>query len=229
MGAAGAATLVGSEGDPAPCGACSTRRRPAETTGRPRPSTWWLIEQRREELHPILAPGARGGATTWSCGCRSVPVQRADGSAALRELRLDIEPGFHVLKPKPGEDSFCQISTGPAAATCASRSATRSTAKARRGPPDAHRDDGPAARRGRGHRRAGARGFVVGRLRHSFRPGGLLLPPPLDALARPPADCWSSSAVLSPAAAVAPAAFAGLDVRHHEEDAGGDHQPPRGG
>jgi uncharacterized protein with PhoU and TrkA domain len=59
----------------------------------------WLVEQ-KEELHPILAV-ALGESDDVVV---RVPVgegSRADG-ASLGELRLDIEPGFHVLAVRRG-------------------------------------------------------------------------------------------------------------------------------
>ncbi|MEO7554978.1 MAG: TrkA C-terminal domain-containing protein, partial [Acidimicrobiales bacterium] len=54
----------------------------------------WLIEQ-KEELHPILAV-ALGESDEVVVRVPVAPGSRADG-ATLGDLRLDVEPGFHVL------------------------------------------------------------------------------------------------------------------------------------
>jgi uncharacterized protein with PhoU and TrkA domain len=95
-----AGTLVGTgEGDPGPLRGLLHLSQAAEDLGDQAQHMVWLIEQ-KEELHPILAV-ALGESDDVVV---RVPVganSRADG-VTLSQLRLDIEPGFHVLAIRRG-------------------------------------------------------------------------------------------------------------------------------
>jgi uncharacterized protein with PhoU and TrkA domain len=95
-----AAAVVGTgEGDPAPLRGLLHLSQAAEALGDQAQAMVWLVEQ-KEELHPILAV-ALGESDDVVV---RVPVgegSRAAG-ATLAELRLDIEPGFHVLAIRRG-------------------------------------------------------------------------------------------------------------------------------
>jgi len=95
-----AAAVVGTgEGDPAPLRGLLHLSQAAEALGDQAQHMVWLVEQ-KEELHPILAV-ALGESDDVVV---RVPVgqgSRADG-ASLGGLRLDIEPGFHVLAVRRG-------------------------------------------------------------------------------------------------------------------------------
>ncbi len=95
-----AGTLVGTgEGDPAPLRGLLHLSQAAEDLGDQAQHMVWLVEQ-KEELHPILAV-ALGESDDVVV---RVPVgenSRADG-VTLSTLRLDIEPGFHVLAIRRG-------------------------------------------------------------------------------------------------------------------------------
>ncbi len=85
--------------DPAPLRGLLHLSQAAEDLGAQAQQMVWLVEQ-REELHPILAL-ALGESDDVVV---RVPVgegSRASGST-LGELRLDIEPGFHVLAIRRG-------------------------------------------------------------------------------------------------------------------------------
>jgi uncharacterized protein with PhoU and TrkA domain len=85
--------------DPAPLRGLLHLSQAAEDLGDQAQQMVWLVEQ-REELHPILAL-ALGESDDVVV---RVPVRegsRAAGST-LAELRLDIEPGFHVLAIRRG-------------------------------------------------------------------------------------------------------------------------------
>ena len=95
-----AGSLVGTgEGDPAPLRGLLHLSQAAEALGDQAQHMVWLVEQ-KEELHPILAL-ALGESDDVVV---RVPVgagSRADG-VTLASLRLDIEPGFHVLAIRRG-------------------------------------------------------------------------------------------------------------------------------
>jgi uncharacterized protein with PhoU and TrkA domain len=95
-----AGTLVGTgEGDPAPLRGLLHLSQAAEDLGDQAQHMVWLVEQ-KEELHPILAV-ALGESDDVVVQVPVAPDSRADG-ATLAELRLDIEPGFHVLAVRRG-------------------------------------------------------------------------------------------------------------------------------
>ena len=80
--------------DPAPLRGLLHLSQAAEDLGDHAQQMVWLIEQ-KEELHPILAL-ALGESDEVVVRVPVAPGSRADG-ATLGDLRLDIEPGFHVL------------------------------------------------------------------------------------------------------------------------------------
>ncbi len=71
----------------------------AENLGDQAQQMVWLIEQ-KEELHPILAL-ALGESDDVVVRVPVAPGSQADG-ASLGSLRLDIEPGFHVMAVRRG-------------------------------------------------------------------------------------------------------------------------------
>ena len=95
-----AASVVGSgEGDPSPLRGLLHLSQAAEALGDQAQHMVWLVEQ-KEELHPILAL-ALGESDDVVV---RVPVgagSRGEG-ATLSQLRLDIEPGFHILAIRRG-------------------------------------------------------------------------------------------------------------------------------
>jgi uncharacterized protein with PhoU and TrkA domain len=80
--------------DPAPLRGLLHLSQAAEDLGDQAQQMVWLIEQ-KEELHPILAL-AFGESDEVVVRVPVAPGSRADGST-LGDLRVDIEPGFHVL------------------------------------------------------------------------------------------------------------------------------------
>jgi uncharacterized protein with PhoU and TrkA domain len=80
--------------DPAPLRGLLHLSQAAEDLGDQAQQMVWLIEQ-KEELHPILAL-ALGESDEVVVRVPVAPGSRADG-ATLGDLRVDIEPGFHVL------------------------------------------------------------------------------------------------------------------------------------
>ena len=85
--------------DPAPLRGLLHLSQAAEDLGDQAQQMVWLVEQ-REELHPILAL-AFGESDDVVVNVPVAAVSRAVG-ATLGELRLDIEPGFHVLAIRRG-------------------------------------------------------------------------------------------------------------------------------
>jgi uncharacterized protein with PhoU and TrkA domain len=95
-----AGTLVGTgEGDPAPLRGLLHLSQAAEALGDQAQAMVWLVEQ-KEQLHPILAV-ALGESDDVVVRVPVGESSRAAG-ATLGELRLDIEPGFHVLAIRRG-------------------------------------------------------------------------------------------------------------------------------
>jgi uncharacterized protein with PhoU and TrkA domain len=95
-----AGTLVGNgEGDPAPLRGLLHLSQAAEALGDQAQHMVWLVEQ-KEELHPILAL-ALGESDDVVVRVPVAEGSRADG-VTLASLRLDIEPGFHVLAIRRG-------------------------------------------------------------------------------------------------------------------------------
>lgn len=95
-----AGSLVGTgEGDPAPLRGLLHLSQAAEDLGDQAQHMVWLVEQ-KEELHPILAV-ALGESDDVVVQVPVAAGSRADG-VTLGELRLDIEPGFHVLAVRRG-------------------------------------------------------------------------------------------------------------------------------
>ena len=95
-----AGTLVGTgEGTRRRCAGCCTCPRPPRTSAT-RPSTWcgWW-SRRRSCTRSWPSPSAR--ATTSSCGAGRAREPRPTAPPSA-ELRLDIEPGFHVLAIRRG-------------------------------------------------------------------------------------------------------------------------------
>jgi uncharacterized protein with PhoU and TrkA domain len=80
--------------DPAPLRGLLHLSQAAENLGDQAQQMVWLIEQ-KEELHPILAL-ALGESDEVVVRVPVAAGSRADG-ATLGDLRIDIEPGFHVL------------------------------------------------------------------------------------------------------------------------------------
>ena len=85
--------------DPAPLRGLLHLSQAAEDLGDQAQQMVWLIEQ-KEELHPIIAL-ALGESDDVVVRVPVAEGSRADG-AALNDLRLDIEPGFHVLAIRRG-------------------------------------------------------------------------------------------------------------------------------
>jgi uncharacterized protein with PhoU and TrkA domain len=96
--AAGAFVGTG-EGDPAPLRGLLHLSQAAEALGDQAQHMVWLVEQ-KEELHPILAV-ALGESDDVVVRVPVAAGSRADG-VSIGELRLDIEPGFHVLAIRRG-------------------------------------------------------------------------------------------------------------------------------
>jgi uncharacterized protein with PhoU and TrkA domain len=80
--------------DPSPLRGLLHLSQAAEDLGDQAQQMVWLIEQ-KEELHPILAI-ALGESDEVVVRVPVAPGSRADG-ATLGELKIDVEPGFHVL------------------------------------------------------------------------------------------------------------------------------------
>jgi uncharacterized protein with PhoU and TrkA domain len=85
--------------DPAPLRGLLHLSQAAEDLGDQAQQMVWLIEQ-KEELHPILAL-ALGESDDVVMRVPVAPGSQADGST-LSQLKLDIEPGFHVLAVRRG-------------------------------------------------------------------------------------------------------------------------------
>jgi len=90
---------AGADLDPAPLRGLLHLSQAAEDLGDQAQQMVWLVEQ-REELHPILAL-ALGESDDVVVQMPVAAGSRADGQR-LSKLRLDIEPGFHILAIRRG-------------------------------------------------------------------------------------------------------------------------------